>query len=101
MLVKIDADLEDIVPDFLEKRRKDMPTLWEAFQKQDFQILLTMGHKLKGNAGGYGFDQMGLLGAIIEKGAMEKDLTKIEPALKALEDYIRDVQVEFVRGEVN
>lgn len=99
MIIKIDADLQDLIPEFLNKRRNDIPVLWDAVKKNDFGTLENIGHKLKGNAGGYGFDQMGFFGAMIETGASEKNISKIEQALKELEKYINEIEIEYVQDQ--
>lgn len=95
IIVKIDSELEEIVFSFIDKRKKEIPTMWESLKKMDFLTLQTLGHRLRGNAGGYGFDHLGLVGAAIEIGAQEKDTAKIELALKELEDYLSRVEVVF------
>ena len=96
MIIKIDADFADIVPGFLSKRHEEMLVLWEALQKGDFATLKSIGHRLKGNAGGYGFDHMGFIGAEIETAAIIKDAPKIEQALKALDEYLKNIEIVYV-----
>lgn len=95
ILVKIDPDLQDIVPGFIEKRKNELPILKEYLAKKDFNSLQTIGHRLKGNSGGYGFDHMGIIGASIEISAKAQDILKIESSLKELENYLLNLEIVY------
>lgn len=95
IVIKVDSELKDIVPGFIEKRKKEISSMWDSLNKKDFNTLQTLGHRLKGNAGGYGFDHLGSLGATIEISAKAKDAARIEPVLKELEDYLSRLEVVF------
>lgn len=95
IIVKVDLELQEIVPGFIDKRKKDLPDLWDCLNKKDFTTLQTLGHRLKGNAGGYGFDYIGSLGSEIEDGAKFKNAPKIEAAITELEDYLFRLEVVF------
>ena len=93
--VKVDADLKDIVPGFIEKRRNELPALKDALGKKNFELLQYSGHKLKGNAGGYGFDHLGAIGAQLESCAKAKDALKVEGLLKELDDYFSRLDIVY------
>lgn len=95
ILVIVESDLKEIVPGYIEKRKQDIPLMREALKKEDFKTLQSMGHKLKGNAGGYGFDQLGLLGAEVEAAAKTGNGLFIEEALKKMEDYFSVLEIIF------
>lgn len=99
IVVKVDSELQDIVPGFVERRKADIPVMWDAVSKKDFNALQTFGHRLKGNAGGYGFDHLGVLGSEIENGARANDLSKIEHSIKEIEDYL--ARLEIIYEEVS
>lgn len=96
IIIRVDSYLEDIVPGFIENRRNEMPVIVKAIATKDYTTLQTLGHRLKGNAGGYGFDQMGVIGGIIEKEAINKDITKIESAASDLEDFLNRLEIIYV-----
>ena len=54
--VYIEPGLEEIVPGFLENRRRDVQTLETALQQHDLNTIRVIGHRMKGDGGGYGFD---------------------------------------------
>ena len=57
-VVQIDEEIKEIIPNFLEGREKDINLFKAAIDTEDFDQLESIGHKLKGNAGSYGFDKM-------------------------------------------
>lgn len=93
--VEISRDLEDIAPIFLENKRKDLPTLRIAVGAQDFTTLQTLGHRMKGDGGGYGFDHISEIGARLEYTAKQHDLPTIELCIVELEDFLNRVTVLY------
>lgn len=94
--VEVDRDLARIVPGYLERRRSDLALLRNALVKRDFEYLTTAGHQLKGSAGSYGFDLLGVLGETMELGAKEKNVPKIQTVLEEIENYLNKLEVVFV-----
>lgn len=97
LTIQIDEDLADIVPDFLSARNQEMPGLWQALKNTDYDYIQTIGHRLKGNAGGYGFDHMGLIGAKIEDAAKAKQGPQIELLLNDLQNYLQSIEVVYIK----
>jgi histidine phosphotransfer protein HptB len=95
ILVEISRDLEDIVPLFLENRKKDLQTLRVAITTQGFATLQTLGHRMKGDGGGYGFDAISSIGARLETAAKQKDLPLCEQLITELEDFLNRVTVNY------
>lgn len=95
LIVEICSDLEDIVPIFLGNREQDLRTLRDALTRQDFGTIQTLGHRLKGDGGGYGFDRISEIGATMEQAARQEDYTTAELQILQLEDYLRRVLVIY------
>lgn len=95
VLVEISRDLEDIVPTFLENRKKDLQTLRVAADTQDFMMLQTRGHRMKGDGGGYGFEAISTIGAGLETAAKEQNLPLCNQHLAELEDFLNRVTVRY------
>lgn len=93
--IKIDPDLQEIVPGYIEKRKKEITVLNNALVALDFGTLETMGHRLKGSGGGYGLIQLGNLGATLEAAAKAKDIGKLTRTIKEIEEYLSNLEVEF------
>ena len=97
-IVKVDASLSDLIPGFLKNRRKDVIMLHEALKKSDFEVVEIVGHRLRGNAGGYGFDELGLLGAQMEIAGQKHDRTGAAKLAIQLADYITHVEIQYVES---
>lgn len=93
--VEISRDLEDIVPIFLGNRNKDVQTLREALAQQDFRTVQTLGHRMKGDGGGFGFDRITEIGAAMERAAKLQDCSTIEQHIVQLEDFLNRVTVVY------
>jgi len=93
--VKIDSDLEDLIPGFLENRNRDIELLDKALSAGDFQSLQSIGHSLKGVGGGYGFERMSELGAAIENAGKGADAAVAGEQIDALRDYLSRIEVVF------
>lgn len=93
--VKIDPDLEELIPGFLENRNKDITNLKAAFSRSDFEALRSIGHSLKGVGGGYGFAMITQLGADIELLAKANDISRIRQCISELEDYLQRIDIKY------
>ncbi|NUM35146.1 MAG: Hpt domain-containing protein [Candidatus Brocadiae bacterium] len=95
IVVHIDKDLEAIVPNFLENKRKDIITMRHALENKEFPSIQVLGHRMKGAGGGYGFDEITRIGANLEKAALEKKADAILSSLEELQIYLSSVQVVY------
>jgi HPt (histidine-containing phosphotransfer) domain-containing protein len=95
--VSIDPDLEEIIPGFLDNRRRDVTTLQAALQRHDLKTIRMLSHRMKGDGGGYGFDAISEIGDAIEQAALREDNTTITEQVAALADYLARVDVVYRR----
>jgi len=95
--VTIDPDLEEIVPVFMRNRRRDVDTLRGALDESDFKTVRLLGHRMKGDGGGYGFDTISEIGEILEQAAIRKDRPAITQQTDRLDDFLGRVQVVYSR----
>lgn len=93
--VSVDRDLEDIVPIFLENRRRDIHTLRASVGSQDFETIGMLGHRMKGDGGGYGFDVISEIGGALELAVGRRDYPAIERLTTRLEDFLDRVTVLY------
>jgi HPt (histidine-containing phosphotransfer) domain-containing protein len=93
--VEISRDLEGIVPTFLDNRKKDIRTLRGALVTQDFKTVQTLGHRMRGDGGGFGFDRITEIGAAMERAAKLEDLLTIEQHIVQLEDFLKRVTIIY------
>lgn len=94
--IDIDEDLKDIVPGFLENRKKDITTLKSLYEEKNLPEIEKIGHKVSGSSGGYGFHDLGNIAKEIEKFAMDNKESEIGPLIQQFEEYVQNVQVNYV-----
>ena len=93
--VPVDPDLEELVPGFLENRRKDVATLTGAMQTGDLKIVCLLGHRMKGDGGGYGFQAISEIGEALEQAARREDWKVIAEKIQALTAFLAQVDVVY------
>ena len=93
--VALDPALQAIVPGFLENRRGDLQKLHTARNQQDLTTVELLGHRMKGDGGGYGFDAISEIGAALEQAALQEDWTAIARQTTALGDFLTRVDVVY------
>jgi HPt (histidine-containing phosphotransfer) domain-containing protein len=95
LTVHIDPDFEEIVPGFLENRRRDAQTLEAALQQNNLAQIHTIGHRMKGDGGGYGFDAISIVGAALEQAAAREDRDAVRRHTAELVDFLARVTVVY------
>ena len=98
IIVRIDPDLEAIVPGFLANRRRDLVTIEGCLKQGDFNTVRMLGHRMKGDGGGYGFDQISTIGDSLEQAVMVQDGPLIERQVALLKDFLSRVEVVYARS---
>jgi Hpt domain len=93
----IDQGLEEIVPGFLENRRRDVQTLEIALQESNLAQIQLIGHRMRGDGGGYGFDAISLIGTALEQAAAREDRDAIRRYTAELIDFLDRVTVVYRR----
>ena len=94
--VEIDADLQDLIPQFLENRKKDIESLKALVQQNDLEAIGQLAHKMKGAAAGYGFVQLSEYAAQIESAARAKISDPIPQLLDKMKAHFENIEVRFV-----
>lgn len=97
--VYIDPDLEEIVPRFLDNRRNDAAALVNAIQRNDLKTVRLLGHRMKGDGGGYGFDEISRIGEALEQAALREDRQVMTQETTALANFLAQVEVVYRKQE--
>lgn len=95
IVVQVDADLEDLIPGYLQNRRQDVDAILQALENQDFETIRILGHTMKGTGGGYGFEAITEMGRGLEEAAKDKNAPAIRQGATALLAYLQAVEVVF------
>lgn len=95
ILVRTDVLFKDLVPGFLNNRRRDVISIQEALERGNFEAILLLGHKMRGDGGGYGFDAISEIGAALEQAAKMQDSDKIRRYAEELSGFVERVEVVY------
>lgn len=95
IVVKIDPDLEDIIPQFMENTRKDISAIVQALSENDPATIRRIGHSMKSYGIGYGFEEISALGKTIEAAALENKLSAVREFVTGLTNYLDKVKVVY------
>jgi HPt (histidine-containing phosphotransfer) domain-containing protein len=95
IMVKVDKDLEDLIPGFMQRRRADVESLKASLSAGKLDKIRITGHSMKGTGGGYGFEDLTQIGAELEKAADSGNADEISSLVRRLEQYLDNVVIEF------
>jgi HPt (histidine-containing phosphotransfer) domain-containing protein len=94
-IVQVDPDIADLVPGFLENRRRDVARAQAALEQGDLSGLAMLGHTMKGAGSGYGFDEITVIGAAMETAAKQGDVGAVSSSIARLAEYLNNVDVRY------
>jgi len=95
IIIKVDPDLADLIPEYLGNRRQDVESITSALVSGDFESIRITGHSLKGSGGGYGFPGLTDIGNEIEKSAVLKDAKNVSVWVGELTSYLDRLEVVY------
>lgn len=95
IIVEVDEDLADLIPDFMAHKREDLAAILAAAARGEYSVIGRLAHRLKGEGGSYGFAKMTELGAAIGRAADAHDATAITAFAHELIAYLDCVEVVF------
>ena len=93
--VQIDSSLEAIIPGFLANRQRDLTTIESCLKQGDLNTIRMLGHRMKGDGGGYGFDQISTIGDQLEQAAMANNLPALHAHIENLKDFLSRVEIVY------
>jgi len=95
IVIHVDADLEPLIPFFLDHQQKALAAMQAALQRYDYETIQSLGHGMKGSGGGYGFDAVTDIGSAIEEAAKAGHHEEIAARLSSLAHYLGRVEVVY------
>lgn len=93
IVIKVDPEIADLIPGFLNNRKKDIQDLESCLEVGNFEQIERLGHSMKGSGAGYGFDGISEIGKSIEIAGKEKDVKAIKEKIEDLRDYLDRVEI--------
>jgi HPt (histidine-containing phosphotransfer) domain-containing protein len=95
IIAVVDEELRDLVPGYMDNRRKDLMEVRSALERGDFETIRSLGHKMKGSGGGYGFDGISEIGQAFENGAKNASVEDVREQVQRLENYLDQVEIVY------
>ena len=93
VMVEVDPDLVELIPDFLTRKRADLTTLKAALDSGDLGAIGALGHRIKGEGGSFGFDTISEIGAALEACAKKGDRESSRQLVADLSEYLAKIEV--------
>lgn len=97
--VEIPKELEDLIPNYLSGVKKSAEEMHQKLEAKDFETTRSMGHKLKGSGGGYGFDRISELGKEIEDQSKAENQPAVQAAIDSLKHYLENIEISYVDSD--
>ncbi len=93
VMIEMPSGLENIVPWYLARRRKEVSEMMALLSASDFGRLAQLSHDLKGTGNSYGFSELTRLGAALEQAAKQADRGTLREQVTELGNYLNRVQL--------
>ncbi len=91
--LEVEPALRELVPDFLENRRRDLERMRQALQAGDLAAIRDVGQNIRCFSRVYGFDDLTELGEQIRCAADECSTMRIVSLQGKLADYLSRVEL--------
>ena len=89
------ASLADLVPGFLDGRRRDIDAIAAALERSDYDDVRILGHNMKGSGAGYGFNRITEIGTSLEQAAVRRARSDIQAQTAELVRYLDGLHVVY------
>jgi HPt (histidine-containing phosphotransfer) domain-containing protein len=73
---------------YIGHRERDVATIIAAMKRDDFELIATLGHNMRGTAASYGYPEVGAIGEQIEAAATQRNLVLLADQLESLDAWI-------------
>jgi two-component system sensor histidine kinase/response regulator len=95
-VARISPELKELIPSFLQITREEITSLESAIMEEDHKTIGRLGHRIKGAALCYGFNDMGKIARDIERAGKEaENIDRIRSLGDQLNRYMENVQIQF------
>ena len=96
IVVRIDATIRDIIPDFLQHRAENVTMLFSALEAGDFDAVRQIGHDIEGSGGAFGFKTMASLGRSLRLAGTDEVHGEVRSLAEELASYIARLKIVYV-----
>lgn len=93
IVLRVEPGLKELVPGFLDNRRRDLERMRQALQAGDLAAIRDVGQNIRCFSRVYGFDELTALGEEIRCAADESSTLRIVSLQGQLADYLSRVEI--------
>jgi HPt (histidine-containing phosphotransfer) domain-containing protein len=94
--VSIDGELMSVVPEYLVNRQRDCEEIERLLTTGGLECIQSIGHRMKGSGGSFGFDEISVIGEVLESAALVGDVESIRSSVLRLNNYLIRVSVTYI-----
>jgi len=96
ILIEVERELVSVVPDYLKNRVSDCLLIECLLDAGHLLEIQSLGHRMKGSGGSYGFDEISEIGEVLECAALVPDADAIRSAVERLRRYLSSITVSYI-----
>ena len=89
----VDSDILDLIPGYLSGRRQDVQNLRKWLTTENYPLIQTLGHNMKGSGTAYGFAPISTMGENIEEAAKQSKAAILAALCSQLDEYLQKVKI--------
>ena len=97
-LAGVPEDIRDLLPGYLQNRRRDLALCREHLQAGRFEPIRVAAHGMAGSGGAYGFDEITRIGRALHAAVRAASADGCARALDELEAFLRRVDAASERA---
>ena len=98
-VVTVSVELKPLIPKFMKSRKLDIDKLISALGRKDLGTIAGIAHKIKGNAGSFGFDDFGRLAQALEREVKTENYPKMEVLITTMKEYINTAKIAYIEEQ--
>lgn len=93
--VTVDSSIKDLLKPFISNRKAEIDSLEKALNDDNWEEVSRIAHVIHGVSGGYGFDELGAIGAEIEIFCEQKNKKNVFICIEIMRDHLDNVQIIY------
>lgn len=91
--IRIDADLFEIIPAYLDTLNRSTADMKKALAHGDHGVIMRIGHQMKGEGAAFGLDEISVIGKRLQSAAETGDTHAMHADLDVLDDYLARLEL--------
>ena len=93
--VVVSRELAELIPAFVDNRRKDAHALRVLLQSDDLEGLRLLGDRIKGVSGSYGFVRIATIARLIEDNARRGNRAALHALVAQYDEHVSRMELAF------